>query len=58
LAHDQDLLAADLIDSLGITELVTFLEARVGIKVGDDDLTAENFCSIDAIANFVTRRGG
>lgn len=58
LPHDQDLLAADLIDSLGITELVTFLEAKYGITVGDEDLTPENFCSVDSIAAFITRKGG
>jgi acyl carrier protein len=58
LPHDQDLLAADLIDSLGITELVTFLEGRYGIQVADEDLTPENFKSVDAIAAFVTRKGG
>ncbi len=58
IPHDEDLLAADLIDSLGITELVGFLEEKYGITVGDDDLTADNFRSIDAIASYVERRGG
>jgi acyl carrier protein len=58
LAHDEDLLAADLIDSLGITELVTFLENRFGIKVGDEDLQPDNFRSVDAIVAFVGRKEG
>jgi acyl carrier protein len=58
LAHDEDLLAADLIDSLGITQLVTFLEGRFGIVVGDEDLTPDNFRSVDAIVAFVERKGG
>lgn len=58
LPHDQDLLAADLIDSLAITELVTFLETSYGIRVGDEDLTPENFKSVDSITAFVTRKGG
>ncbi len=58
LAHDEDLLAADLIDSLGITELVGFLEGEFGIKVDDEDLTPENFRSVDAIVAFVARKGG
>jgi acyl carrier protein len=58
LPHDQDLLAADLIDSLAITELVTFLEASYGIRVADEDLTPENFKSVDSITAFVTRKGG
>jgi acyl carrier protein len=57
LRHDEDLLSAELIDSLGITELVTFLEGRFGIKVDDADLTADNFRTIDAIAALVVERG-
>lgn len=58
LPHDEDLLAADLIDSLGITELVGFLETRFGIKVDDEDLTPDNFRSVDSIVAFVARKGG
>lgn len=58
LPHDEDLLAAELIDSLGITELVAFLEGRFAIKVDDEDLTPDNFRSVDAIAAFVVRKGG
>jgi len=58
IPHDEDLLAADLIDSLGITELVNFLERTYGIKIGDDDLQPDNFRSIDAIVSFVDRKGG
>ncbi|MFL5896882.1 MAG: acyl carrier protein [Solirubrobacterales bacterium] len=54
--RDTDLLAADLIDSLGIMELVKFLEARFGIAVADEDLVPENFRSIDAITAFVARK--
>jgi acyl carrier protein len=58
LPHDEDLLAADLIDSLGITELVGFLEARFGIRVEDEDLTPDNFRSVEVISAFVSRKGG
>lgn len=58
LAHDEDLLAADLIDSLGITELVGFLESKFGVVVADEDLTPDNFRSVDSIAAFVARKGG
>lgn len=58
LPHDEDLLAADLIDSLGITELVGFLESKFGITVADEDLTPDNFRSVDSIVAFVARKGG
>jgi acyl carrier protein len=57
VAHDSDLLADGVIDSLGITELITFLERRYGIKVADDDIDAENFRSVQAIVAFVERKG-
>ena len=56
IGHDQDLLAAGIIDSLGITELIAFLEERYAIAVDDDDVEAENFRSIDRIAAFVAKK--
>lgn len=56
--HDEDLLAQDVIDSLGITELVGFLEARYGIEVSDDDLVAENFRSVNSVVAFVEAKRG
>jgi acyl carrier protein len=58
LSRDEDLLAADLLDSLGITELVGFLEAEFGVSIDDEDLTPENFRTVDGIAAFVSRKGG
>jgi acyl carrier protein len=57
VAHDSDLLAEGIIDSLGITELIAFLEGKYAIKVDDDDIDAENFRSIDSIVAFVGRKG-
>lgn len=57
IAHDEDLLAADVLDSLAIAELVAFLEARFGIRVSDDDLMPENFKTIDEIVAFVAKGG-
>lgn len=58
VAHDRDLLADGIIDSLGITELIGFLEEKYAIKVDDDDIDAENFRSIDGIAAFVEKKRG
>jgi acyl carrier protein len=57
IAHDSDMLSDGIIDSLGITELISFLERRYGIKVDDDDIDAENFRSIDSIVTFVEQKG-
>jgi len=56
VAHDRDLLASDVIDSIGITQLITFLEGKYSIKVDDDDLSPENFCSVDSIVAFVEKK--
>jgi acyl carrier protein len=58
IAPDEDLLASDTLDSLAIVELVSFLEARFGIQVSDDDLVPENFKTIDEIVAFVAVKGG
>jgi acyl carrier protein len=56
IPHDSDRLAGGVIDSLGITELIAFLESRYAIKVDDDDIDAENFRSIESIATFVEQK--
>jgi acyl carrier protein len=53
IGPDDDLLAGGIIDSLGVTQLVAFLEERHGIRVGDADLTPENFRTLSAIEAFV-----
>lgn len=58
VAHDEDLLASDILDSLGIMEMVAFLESRYGISVSDSDLTPENFQTVDSIVAFVDRKKG
>jgi acyl carrier protein len=56
IPHDLDLLAGEVIDSLGIVQLISFLEEKYGVNVGDDDLDPENFRSVDTIASFVEER--
>lgn len=43
-------------DSMGFMVLISFLEEEFGIKTNDSDLLEENFESIDAISDFVTRK--
>jgi acyl carrier protein len=53
LTDDYDLLAGEVIDSLGIAELITFLEKEYGIQVDDGDLDPENFRTVGKIVAFV-----
>jgi acyl carrier protein len=56
LGDEESLLDTQVIDSLGILQLVTYLEDAFAIEVTDDDLSPENFDSIGALARFVARR--
>ena len=50
---DEQLLENGLIDSLGILDVVTFLEEEYKILVDDEEMTPENFQSINLMANYV-----
>jgi acyl carrier protein len=43
-------------DSMGFMVLISFLEEEFGIKTNDTDLLEENFESINAISEFVSRK--
>lgn len=50
---EDPLLKNGLIDSLGILEVVTFLEKEFGFVISDEELLPENFGSIRSISSFV-----
>ena len=43
-------------DSMGFIRLITFIEEEFGIKTTDADLIEENFESINAISDFISRK--
>jgi len=45
-----------IFDSLGLLNLIAFLEKDFHVKVDDSDLDAENFESIRAIESFVQKK--
>ena len=53
---EDDLIDSGVIDSLGIFQLVAFLEERFGIAIGDEEITPENFGSVMAIERLVAAR--
>ncbi len=54
-SDDDSFLATGLIDSLGILQLVSFVEATYGIRVPDTDLVPDNFDSVARLAAYVKR---
>lgn len=55
LRGDYDLLENDVVDSIGVFQLVTLIEERLGVEVPDDELVPENFASVGALAGMVER---
>lgn len=52
----DELLESGIVDSLGILDLVAFLESEFSLHINDDDLTPENFRSIESIVSFAEQK--
>ena len=50
---DLPLLETQVLDSLGLLQLVSFLEAEFGVVVEDEELVPRNFGSIHDISRLV-----
>lgn len=55
LANDTQLLD-NIMDSLGLMQLVAFLEQEFQIEVDDEDITTDHFRTIADIGQLVNRR--
>ena len=53
LGNDERLLENGLLDSLGVLDLVAYLEGEFQMVVSDDELLPEHFESIDRLTRFV-----
>jgi acyl carrier protein len=49
IKYDDDLLSEGIIDSLGILQLVAFIEDQFGVQIPDEDVVLENFMSVAAL---------
>jgi acyl carrier protein len=54
----DELLESGIVDSLGILDLVSFLESDFGLSISDEDLMPENFRSVDSMATFTEQKAG
>ena len=53
---DASFLEEGIVDSLGIMELVLFIEETFSLSVSDRDLTPDNFDSVNKMANYIQNR--
>ncbi|MGQ0793014.1 MAG: acyl carrier protein [Deltaproteobacteria bacterium] len=58
ITDEQSLLDTGVIDSVGILEIVNFVQEEFGVMVEDEELVPENFQSILSIAGFVEKKLG
>ena len=56
LQPDTDVLRQGIIDSLGVFQVVSFLEEKWGIRIDDAEITVDNFQSIDAMAQLASSK--
>lgn len=45
-----------VVDSVGLHQLITFIETSFGIEVGDLDILPENFETLSALGSYVDRK--
>jgi acyl carrier protein len=59
LTDDFPLIGERVIDSLGIFQLVSFIESELGVDIADDEVVLENFETIGALTAFIeAKRAG
>lgn len=56
IRDDDQLLANGILDSLGVLDVVAFLEQEFAITIVDDDLLPENFETLRRLTSFVAGR--
>lgn len=52
---DENLLESDILDSVAMMELVLWSEGEFGFTVDTDDLTPENFATLNAIVAYIDK---
>jgi acyl carrier protein len=53
---DASLLDEGIIDSMGVLELVNFVSTQFALSVGPDEITPENFDSVNRLAQYIRRK--
>jgi acyl carrier protein len=56
LGNVSSFLEEGIIDSIGVLELVTFIEETYGFRVEDEELVPENLDSINNLVDFINAK--
>ena len=55
-SDDASFLEEGIVDSIGVMELVAFVEEQFSVRVDDLDVTPENFDSINRLAAYIRHK--
>lgn len=53
LGDDDRLLERGVVDSMGVAEMIAFVESEFGVFTSDEEVSEANFGSLSAVARFV-----
>lgn len=56
ITEDDSFLETGVVDSMGVMELVAFVQSEFGVEVSQQEIVVENFDSIRKLADFVRRK--
>jgi acyl carrier protein len=56
ISPEENLFDSGILDSFGLTDLVSALEKEFGVRIPDSDLRPANFASIQAIDSYLARK--
>ena len=58
IGDDEHLLESGILDSLGVLDLLSFIEREFSVSLVDDELVPENFQTVARLASFVEWKVG
>lgn len=56
LSDDMSFLQEGILDSMGILEIILFLEERFQVHVAEDEMVPQNLDSIDNLLDYIERK--
>lgn len=57
ISGDTELFSSGMLDSVSMVGLISYVEDKGGVHIQPGDVTLDNFDTIDAILDYVTRLG-
>lgn len=58
LGADDSLMGNGIVDSMGVMEVIAFVDEELGVVVADTDVTEQNLGTLNAITNYVLAHKG